>query len=137
MACADVSSANTVGYSVNSLSNSYLAVGSSFVSIGADGFKLSELKLTGVPSDLNNSKVRIELLDGLGVTDKSYYYYKGARAPHATEGWYIGTTKERIDGSDDAHEVIFQAGQAMWVKAVDGVTATITCPYTLNEKAAD
>ena len=108
------------------LTNGFLMICNPF----AAPVKLSEFKLTGAPSNKQKSVIEIQMLDDLGVTTGSYKYWKGAVAPHATEGWYSGNN--RISGADDAHEVLFAAGKGIWIKAVDGVTATFTCPYKLN-----
>ena len=115
MACADVSSANTVGYMQNNLGENYTPAGASFVSIGTDGFKLSQLKVIGAPSG-TASKIQIQVLNSLGSATAYYNYYKGGRGAYATEGWYSSTTL--IDGSDAAHEVVFPAGQGLWIKGV-------------------
>ena len=121
VACADVTSANTVGYMNTNLRANYTATGASFCSIGAEGFKLSELKMTGLPKTVNGTIV-IQLLDDLGSTKEIYKYYKGGRGSYATEGWYNATTL--IDGSDADHEILLPKGQGLWFKGVADLSFT-------------
>ena len=96
--------------------------------------KVSQIKLTGVPNR-SEGVITIGMLDELGSPLKTYKYYKGGRNAYATEGWYYGSTL--LDGSDADHEALIPAGEAMWFKGVANLSATLTCPYTLSEKAAE
>ena len=74
MACADVTSANVCGYMNKDLRVNYTASAMSFVTIGTDGMKLSQIKLTGVPNR-SEGVIQIQTLDDLGSPLKIYKYY--------------------------------------------------------------
>ena len=112
MACADVQSANIVGYNTTALNAAYYAGGATFITIGAEGANLSEFKPSGLPN-ISNGQVIIQTLDNYGVSTGTYKYYQGSKVPkYANNGWYNSSdvliTKE--------NDVTFAPGDGLWIK---------------------
>ena len=108
-------SANVVGYSTTSLQTGFTAAGAGFVSVGAEGCKLTDIKPAGFQT--SNGAVQIQLLNSQGKTTDTYKYYKGGRGAYATEGWYNGTTLITAENN-----VTFAPGTGLWVYGTDGYT---------------
>lgn len=108
-----ITSANVVGYSTTELCAGAKATGASFLSIGEDGCKLTDIVPTGF--DKTTGGVAIQILDNYGLMAKIYKYYKGGRGSFATDGWYDGTT--RITTEND---VVFAPGTGLWMTGSDG-----------------
>ena len=102
-----------MGYTTTELQTGAKATGASFVTIGETGCKLTSITPAGF--DKTTGGVAIQILDNFGLMAKIYKYYKGGRAPYATEGWYDGTT--RITAEND---VVFAPGAGLWVTGSDG-----------------
>ena len=121
MACADVQSANIVGYIDKGLNKNFTACGSSFITIGVEGMKLTTIKPKGIPA-MSNGQIQIQVLDNLGNATKTYKYYQGSKVKaFATDGWYDNTTL--ITSEND---VTFMPGQGLWVKGTIDNTGITT-----------
>ena len=126
-----ITSANTVGYVNNDLQDNFKAIAPSFISIGQDGYKLSELKVEGVDEAKDEYNVEIQVLTDMGVVTQTYEWWHGGRVPHKVDGWYEdGDTL--VDGEE--YEVELDVGRALWVRTEEGASITFNCPYDLSAK---
>ena len=127
VACADVTSANIVGYNTTELSKNFYAGGASFVTIGEDGFKFSDIKLQGVgASAVVPGSITIQTLDDGGNKDKIWKYYQNVKsgAWKGKLGWFD------VDGNQitEDNDATFPAGKGLWVKGLAGATLTFKSP---------
>ena len=90
---------------------------------------LSKIKIDGVEESKSDYYVTIQMLDDMGVAVGFYDWWHGGRAPHKTDGWYEGN--DLIDADND---VEIEAGQALWITAVEGATITFECPWIATEE---
>lgn len=94
----------------------FKAAAPSFISIGVDGFNLSELKVEGVDADQSESYVQIQMLNESGVPTQYFDWWHGGKGKYKNDGWYEDST--RIDGEDE--EVTFSKGQGLYFNSVAG-----------------
>ena len=71
--------------------------------------------------------VYIEMLDSLGYTTQTYYWYQNAFG--RDDGWY-NDDDDKI--GDDVDDVVFPAGQGLWVTGMDEANFNITSPIPAN-----
>ena len=115
MACSVI-----VGYSTKTLADDSQAVSVGFTEVGGTGFNLTSVK---VNVDICFGDIYIEMLDSLGRTTDTYYWYKNAG--FRADGWY------NDDGDqigEDVDDVTFPAGQGLWVNGVEDANFNITSP---------
>ena len=120
---AEVTSANCVGYSNNTITNGNQGVGGAFMAIGRGG-KMSDLTVSGPGIDAVkaqnegnywNQGISCGLLDKYGLSLKRMYWYDITGAIY---GWY-DSTGMAADYNDDPIE----PGQGLWFASdIDGVT---------------
>lgn len=87
-----------------------------FTEVGGTGFNLTSINLN-VASCYGD--IYIEMLDSLGRTTDTYYWYKNAG--FRADGWY------NDDGDqigEDVDDVVFAPGQGLWLTGIDGETFT-------------
>ena len=87
--------------------------------VGGTGFNLTSLKLDADSS----GDIYIEILNSAGRTINTYSWYKNAFGKD--DGWY--NDEDELIG-DEVDDVIFPAGQGLWVTGVDGDGFNITSP---------
>ena len=130
VACADVTSANIVGYETMGLNANNTAAGATFLSVGTDGFKLSSLVLSGVSDTATVAgTINIQTLDKLGNKDKKYTYYQNVKGGEWKDkkGWFDEDKKQITEDND----FVIPAGKGLWVKGLNNATLTFT--YNLDE----
>ena len=71
--------------------------------------------------------VYIEMLDSLGYTTQTYYWYQNAFG--RDDGWY-NDDDDKI--GEDVEDVVFSAGQGLWVTGMDEANFNITSPIPAN-----
>ena len=74
-----------------------------------------------------NGDIYIEMLDSLGRTTDTYYWYQNASGKD--DGWY------NDDGDligDDVEDITFQAGQGLWVNGIEDAEFNFTSPIPAN-----
>ena len=75
----------------------------------------------------SNGDVYIEMLDSLGYTEQTYYWYQNSFGKD--DGWY--NDDDDVIG-DDVDDIIFPAGQGLWVTGLEGANFNITSPIPAN-----
>ena len=88
-----------------------------FTEVGGAGFNLTSIKL-----DVDGScsgDIYIEVLDGLGRTTDTYYWYQNAFGKD--DGWY--NDDDDLIG-EDVDDVVFTPGQGLWLNGIDGESFT-------------
>ena len=73
-----------------------------------------------------NGTIYIEILDSLGYTSQTYYWYQNARAPYATDGWY--NDDGDLIGVGVVEDVIFPAGTGLWVTGIEDAKFNFISP---------
>ena len=132
MACADVTSANIVGYNTTELSKNFYAGGASFVTIGEDGFKFSDIKLQGVgASAVVPGSITIQTLDDGGNKDKIWKYYQNVKsgAWKGKLGWF----DEDGEQMTIEHDYTFPAGTGLWIKGLAGASLQMSGEVFVGE----
>ena len=76
-----------------------------------------------IDTDASSGDIYIEMLNSAGRTVATYSYYKNAFGKD--DGWY--NDDDELIG-DEVDDVIFPAGQGLWVTGVDGDGFNITSP---------
>ena len=111
---------SSVGYLQSSLNSSgNTAIGPSFQSIGSEGIKLTEIKVTGLAEGATvNGTINIQVLSNDGTVNAKYIYYQNVKngGNKGKEGWYLnGSTQITVE-----NDVLFAVGQGLWVKGISG-----------------
>ena len=117
VAMADIVSSDIVGYNTATLADDSQAVAVGFTEVGGTGFNLTSLKLD--VEGACNGDIYIEILDSLGRTTDTYYWYQNARGKE--DGWY------NDDGDligEDVDDVVFNPGTGLWLTGIDGEILT-------------
>ena len=105
-----------MGYLSKDLGEGFISASPSFVSIGVDGFNLSDLKVEGV-EESDDYLVEIQMLDENGIPGQFFDWHHGSSGRYRNDGWYEDDDT-RVDGDD--YEVTFTKGQGLYFSSVAG-----------------
>ena len=108
---------NIVGYTTQTLADDSQAIASSFVEVSGDAINLTTIK-PSVDGSCNGD-IYIEMLDSLGRTSATYYWYQNSRGKD--DGWY--NDDDELIG-EDADDVPFAPGVGLWLTGIAGELLT-------------
>ena len=132
MACADVTSANIVGYNTTALTKNNTAAGATFLTIGEEGAKFSSFQLQGVSATaIVPGSITIQTLDNLGNKDKIWKYYQNVKsgAWKGKLGWF----DEDGEQMTTEHDYIFPVGTGLWIKGLAGASLQMSGEVMLDK----